>query len=245
MNPIEVQTGNPNAGNHKMVFLVGAISTLIVLAGTIMDIVFGTISGGDLTTLPQTAIERFSQFQLNPWLGLYNLDLLNAIDQLIMIPVFFALFAASGNSKNLMAMLSFIVFLAGTLLIVSGNAALPMYELSQKYFAAGDLQKSLYTAAGEGFLVKGTHGSLGMFFGFFLPNVAGIMISAIMLKQGIFSRATAWLGLIGSCLICVYLILVTFVPDIKSMATLFAAPGGLMLIAWMVLFAARLFRLAK
>jgi hypothetical protein len=41
-------------------------------------------------------------------------------------------------------------------------------------------------------------------------------------------------------MISVYLILVTFVPDVKSMATLFAAPGGLMLMAWMLLYAIRL-----
>jgi hypothetical protein len=44
---------------------------------------------------------------------------------------------------------------------------------------------------------------------------------------------------------CLYVILVTFVPDIKSMATAFAAPGGFMLMAWMILYARRLFQLGS
>jgi drug/metabolite transporter superfamily protein YnfA len=225
----------------KSVIWLGSICTFIAFAGTIIDIVFGTISGGNLAELPQTAVERFTQMQSNPLLGLYNLDLLNIIVQLIMIPAYLALYVVLSKIQPGFSLLAFIVFLVGTIAMVTGNAALPMVELSSKYYAASsESQKILFAAAGEAMLLKGIHGSYGMFISFILPNLGGILISWLMLKTGIFSKTNAWLGLIGSIMISVYLILVTFVPEVKSMATLFAAPGGLMLMAWMILFALRL-----
>lgn len=50
--------------------------TIVGLIGVLLDVVIGTATGGDLSALPQTAIDRFAQFQENPLLGLYNLDLL-------------------------------------------------------------------------------------------------------------------------------------------------------------------------
>lgn len=225
----------------KSVLLLGSICTFIALAGTIIDIVFGTISGGNLTELPQTAVERFTQMQSNPLLGLYNLDLLNIIIQLMMIPAYLALYVVLYKINPGYSLLALIVFLVGTIAMVTGNAALPMVELSSKYFAASsESQKLLLAAAGEATLAKGIHGSYGMFIGFILPNLGGILISWLMLKSGIFSKSNALLGLVGSIMISVYLILVTFVPEVKSMATLFAAPGGLMLMVWMLMFALRL-----
>ena len=63
--------------NLKGVIYFGAICTFIALTGTIIDIIFGTITGGNLAELPQTASDRFIQMQSNPLLGLYSLDLLN------------------------------------------------------------------------------------------------------------------------------------------------------------------------
>jgi drug/metabolite transporter superfamily protein YnfA len=228
----------------KSVLQVGAVFTFIALAGTIIDIVFGTATGGNLTELPQTAVGRFSQLQSNPLLGLYSLDLLNIIVQLLMIPSYVALYVALGKINQGISLLALIIFLVGTIVMVTGNAALPMCELSSRYFAASESQKILLSAAGEAMLAKGIHGSYGMFLGFILPNLGGILISWVMLKSNVFSKTNAWLGLVGSIIISVYLILVTFIPAVKSMATLFAAPGGLMLMAWMLLFALKLKKLS-
>jgi hypothetical protein len=38
---------------------------------------------------------------------------------------------------------------------------------------------------------------------------------------------------------------VTFAPDVKDMATAFSMPGGLLLMAWMVMFTIRLFQLGR
>jgi hypothetical protein len=121
-----------------------------------------------------------------------------------------------------------------------------MFELSKKYaLSTSESQKSLLAAAGEAMLARGTHGSTSVFIGFLLPNVAGLIMSFVMLTGKIFNKTTSILGISGNILISVYIILVTFAPAIKNMATAFALPGGLLCMAWMVMYTIRLFQLGK
>lgn len=228
----------------KNIYLLGAITAVLSLLAVIADIVIGSSLGSDLTALPHTAVERFAQFQQNPWLGLYNLDLLNTVNQLISIPIYVALYAAHRRSNQPFGLLALIVFLVGTTIFAANNVALPMLALSQKYAAAPEAQRALLAAAGEALLVRGEHGSLGVFFSFFLPTLAALMFSLVMLQGKIFSKANAYVGIIGNLLMLAYVILVTFAPAVKEMAMAFAMPGGLLLLAWMVMFTIRLFRLA-
>jgi len=237
---------NQNERQWKSVYIFGGIATIIALIGIVLDVIFGSVMGGDLSALPQTAVDRFAQFQINPLLGLYNLDLLNIINQMIFIPVYFALFAALRKTNIAYALLALIIFLVGTTIFVTTNTALPMLELSHKYAAATtESQKTLLAAAGEAMLARGTHGSLGVFIGFLLPNIAGLIMSFAMLTGKVFSKATSYLGIAGSILILLYIILVTFAPNIKDTATAFTMPGGLLSMAWVVMFTIRLFRLGN
>ncbi|MBN2093379.1 hypothetical protein JW964_27390 [candidate division KSB1 bacterium] len=84
----------------KLIYTIGGISTLLFLLMTFFDIIIGSSLGVDITTIPQSATGRFKQFQENWLLGLYYLDLLNLMNQIILIPSFFALYAAHRNVKN-------------------------------------------------------------------------------------------------------------------------------------------------
>ena len=236
---------NENNGWHQIYF-TGAIATIIALTGILLDVIIGNITGGNLASLPQTAMERLGQFHDDLFLGLYNLDLLNAIVQLIMMLSFFALYAAHRLINKPWALLALIIFITGSILMVSNNVALPMMELSRKFATTPDeAQKALYAAAGEALLAQGAHGSPGIFLGFFIPNLANLLMSWVMLKGGVFTRVNAWLGIVGSILMMIYVILVNFVPGVNSMAIAFAMPGGLLLMAWMILFTIRLFKLSR
>jgi hypothetical protein len=214
--------------------------------GIILDIVVGTTLGGDLTALPKTAVERFAQLQDNWLLGLYNLDLLNVILQIILIPSFFAIYAAHRNVSRGYAALAMVLFLAGTAIFVANDTALAMLGLSDAYAAATtESQKMLLAAAGEGMLARGAHGSPGVFIGFALPTAANLMISFVMLQGNIFDKTTSYLGIAGCAWMLAYLTLVTFVPGIKNIAMIIAMPGGILSTAWMVMFAIRLFRLGR
>jgi hypothetical protein len=225
---------------------VGAVTTIIFICGIILDMIVGSVTGGNVAALPQTAIERFNEFNDNWWLGLYHLDLLNVLNQLIFIPSIFALYAAHRKANNPFALLALIMFLVGATVFITGNTALTMLDLSNKYFiASSDEQRLLLTEAGEAMLSKGTHGSLGVFIGFILPTIANALMSGVMLTGKVFSRMTSYIGLVGNSLMVIYIILVTFVPAVEKLALAFAMPAGLLVMAWMAMFTIKLFKLSK
>ena len=136
------------------------------------------------------------------------------------------------------------LFLVGTTIFIVNNSALQMLDLAGKYAAAStEAQKLSLAAAGEALLAKGSHGSYNAFIGFVLPTCAGLFMSVAMLKGGGFGKLTSWLGIAGGALMILYLVLVTFVPAVKTMATAFAMPGGILLLAWMIMFTVKLFKL--
>lgn len=227
----------------KPIYRLGAITTLIVLCGIVLDMAVGAITGADLTALPQTATERFRQMNDNPWLGLYNLDFLNMAMQIIFIPSMFALCGVHRKVLRPQALLAFILFMLGTTLFVAGNTALTMLDLSGRYFAASsDDQRLLLASAGEAMMAKGAHGSRSVFLGFALIPFANALMSVVMLRGKLFSRTASWLGISGNSLMVVYVMLVTFMPGVETMAMAFAMPAGLLVMGWMGMFAARLFR---
>lgn len=77
---------NNSERQWESIYKAGAVTTVVVLIGIVLDMVIGTITGGNVAELPQTAVDRFYQFKENGLLGLYNLDLLNIINQIVLIP---------------------------------------------------------------------------------------------------------------------------------------------------------------
>lgn len=229
---------------NVLTYKIAAVSTIFVLMGVVLDLIVGNITGGNISELPETAIDRFAQFQHNWLLGLYNMDLLNTIIQFFMIPAYVALFIAHRNENFGLSLLAFVIFILGTSIFISNNTALTMFDLSRKFAsAATEQQKMLIAAAGEAMLTKGAHGSLGVFFSFAIPDIAGILMSIVMLNAKIFSKATSCFGLIGSSLLLIYIILVTFFPAVESVALAMAAPGGICCMVWMILLTIRFFKL--
>jgi hypothetical protein len=230
----------------KSIFKVGAVTTIIVLIGIILDMIVGSVTGGDVAALPQTAFERFNQFRDNPIMGLYNLDLLNTIIQIIFIPSIFAIYAAHRKASNPSALLSLILFLIGTTIFVTSNTALTMLDLSHKYFNSGsDEQRLLLAAAGEAMLAKGAHGSLGVFIGFAMIPFANALMSCVMLNGNVFSRINSYIGLVGNSLMVIYVVLVTFISTVEKLALAFAMPAGILVMVWMIMFTVKLFKLSR
>lgn len=237
---------SPTDRQWRKVYLFGGYAALIAFCGTLADIILGSITNRNLLELPQSAIERFIEFQQSWLLGLYHLDLLNVVIAMIMIPTYFALFALHRKSNLPYAAFALVISFLGTSVFISQNSALPMLELSIKYHAAADeAQKLLFAAAGEALLVKGVHGSLGVFLGFILQSTAGICMSLVMLHGNIFKRTVSYFGIIGNTLLIVYIFLVTFAPAIKKVAVIIAAPGGILAIMWILMVGFKLIKMAK
>jgi drug/metabolite transporter superfamily protein YnfA len=242
-----MSTSNQNCDHkNKGIYRAGAIAAILVIAGSLLDIIVGTISGGDLSALPQSAVERFAQFNQSPWLGLYHLDFLNVCNQLLFIPAFYALYLLLGGQNKRVAQLALLIFITGTAVFAANNTALPMLDLSHKYsLAVDDARRSCLAGAGEALIARGAHGSPGVFFSFILIILSEILISLAMLRSKIFKKGTALLGIIGPLMLAIYIVLVTFVPSVKTMAVIFATPGGLLTMVWIIIIAGKLLKQPK
>jgi len=227
----------------RKVYCMGGYAALLCFCGTLADIIIGSIYSGDLSEVPRTAIGRFSEFHHNWLLGLYHLDLLNVIIAITMLPVYFALFAIHRKKNLPYAAFAMILSSIGTTIFVSTNSALPIFELSNKYYSVVDeTQKMFIAAAGEAMLVRGEHGGLGVFIGFVFLTIASIGMSLVMLHGKIFSRTISYFGIIGNTLLLMYILLVTFVPQIQMIAVIIAAPGGVLALVWILILGIKLLK---
>ena len=226
------------------IYVVGGITALLVLVGTLTDIAIRAIPGWDASNVPVTMQAWFTQFRANPLLGLRNLDLLNVTISAIGIPMQVALFGAHRRVCRAYAALALIVMLVGTVVFMTSNAALPMLELSKQYSAASTVSQRLtLEAAGQALLAKGAHGSLGAFMGVFLSSIGALLMGLAMLTGRVFSRVTACLGIVGITVLIIYAFGSTFVPESRQAMMVIAISGGVLMMAWNVMVARRLFQL--
>lgn len=230
----------------ESLYILGAIAALAALAGTLADIVITMIPGWEASTVPTTIEQWFTQFQVNPLLGLRNLDLLNITISVIGVPLYIALYGVHRKVCQGYAALALVVVALGIAVFVANNAALPMLELSLQYSAAStEAQRLVLQGAGQALLARGAHGSMGAFTGFFLSSIGTLLMTIAMFKGRIFERATAYTGMIGISLLLVYIIGSTFSPRPTGILMAVAMPGGLLMIAWNVMVARKLLQLGR
>lgn len=188
----------------------------------------------------------FQLFQNNWLLGLRYLGFINIISQTIGILLFFALYAAHRRIFKPYATLALIIYLIGVAVYISNNAAIPMLALSAKYTAATtDAQRMLLAAAGEAILARGEDFTLGSFYGLFITGIAGIIFSIILLKGRIFSKTTAYLGILGFLLLLIYTTWATFIPLSYDTAIIFGGVGGIFTTLWYIFIARKLFQIGR
>jgi hypothetical protein len=235
----------PGDASWRLLFRVGAVAALVGVAGSAFDIGLTMVPGWGESSVPTNPSAWLSQAATQPLLALRNLDLLNVTLSFLALPLYLALFGAHRRAAPAVPLLALLLVAAGTTLFAASNAALPMVDLARRSAAlpAGP-ERAAAEAAALALLVRGAHGSAGAFPGFFLSEAGTLLMAVGMLGGGVFGRRTAWLGLAGSAALMTYTLLVTFFPALLSIATAIAAPGGLMMMAWEVLVARHLFRLA-
>jgi hypothetical protein len=114
-----------------------------------------------------------------------------------------------------------------------------MLSLSGQYASAGtDAQRSLFIAAGQAMLAEGQTRA-----GIPLIEFAGLVISVVMLRGKVFSKATAYAGILGNVLLIVVEIILALLRRMSDAGMLIAVVGGLSIMIWYLLVGRRLLRL--
>jgi hypothetical protein len=228
----------------KSFFRVASAAALLTVVVVISEILITFLPGG--STPPDSVIDWFALFHAKWFLGLRNLGLLNIAFTTLAIPVFFALYDIQRRFNRSYATLALIVFIVGVAVFYATNRAFPMLDLSRQYAAAtSDSQRVVIAAAGQAMLAVGQSHTPGTFLGFFFSEVAGLLMSILMLQSGVFSRATAYVGILGFGLLMFFEICSSFVPVLVDVAMLFAIGGGLLEMVWYILIGRRLLRLGQ
>jgi hypothetical protein len=161
------------------------------------------------------------------------------------IPMFFALCMAHWKVNPKYSALAMIISFIGIAVFYATNRAFAMLDLSNQYGLANtDAQRSVLEAAGQALLAVGQSHTPGTFIGFFLSEIAGILISVVMLRGGIFNKLSAWAGILGFGMLWMYEICQSFIPEASSFALIFAMVGGILNLLWYGLIAQRLFKIA-
>jgi Domain of unknown function (DUF4386) len=174
---------------HTLFQLAGISALAVVAMIPIQGIVY------ILWSPPTTVVEYFRVFQTNPVLGFLDLDLLLVFDQLLIVSVLLALYVALREADPSVMLIGLAAGLLGaTLMIVSREATLSMFSLSQQYTLASSAeQRAALEAAGQTLLTvyNGTAFSLG----YFLTGLGLLLISTVMLRSSVFTRFTGFTGI--------------------------------------------------
>ncbi len=226
------------ASSWKRLCRIGGWAALIVGVVYTIEIVVVAFTG----LPPATAIGYFTLLQNNRLLGLFDLFLLDIAATAFQVPVFLALYVVLRRSdESYMAVATILAYL-GIAEYFATNQALSMLSLSDQYAATTtDAQRSLLLLLGQHMLPINT--STGSFIAYTFVAVAGLIISVVMLRKGVFSRLTAYVGIVGNVLELGPP--EQFVPwkSYYSADAVAIAVGGVLLVIWYFLIARKLYQL--
>jgi hypothetical protein len=187
---------------------------------------------------PTTVVDYFGVFQGNLLLGLLDLDVLLIVDQILIMAVLLALYAALRRTDESVTLLGTAVGLMGAILfVVSREATFSMATLSQQYaMAASEAERATLLAAGQTLLT--VYNGTSFTVGYFLSGMAMLLVSTVMLRGAVFSRTTGVAGVLAG--------VTGLVPANLGMVGLMLSFISLVpLLAWLILVGRRLLQLGS
>lgn len=233
---------NPLLLNERVawgtLYRVGGLSALIAavleIGAVFISIIFARAVPGPP---PGAVVQWFTLLHDHRFVGLTYLGILDLIAIALISMMFLALCVAlrRGHTTS-MAVAAALAFL-GIAVYLATSTVVPMVSLSDQYAAATtDAKRSLLVAAGHAVLAVGGVGT-GAYMSFLLMGVAGLVISVVMLRTSIFSRAAAYVGILANVATLAYYVVPLVAP---SAGVLFLWISGLLFLIWMILVGHRL-----
>jgi hypothetical protein len=223
----------------QQLYLIGGISAIVFLVYSLVTMAIMLGVGG----APESAAEAFALLQGNKATGLLRLDLLTFLIIPFYYPIFLSVCIALRRSRPGLVALAALLAFAGVTLTLATPSALSMLSLSDKYAAASDpaLQQQLL-AAGEAIIASDSWHATGATIGGASTLIAALILSLLMLREGRFSRATAYVGALANGLDLVRLLVGFFAA---SLAFGIMAVAGTLYLVWFSLLARDLLRLGR
>jgi hypothetical protein len=237
----QVADAEPTGASYAGLYRLGGVAAVLVAALTL-----GEVIGFALYPQPATVSDWFMLFQRNPLVGLLDFWALEVPMYIMFVIVFTALYMAlRGAGQSLMA-IALPLALVGCATFFATNNPFAMLSLSNQHAAATtDAQRAALLAAGQAVLTMTGQRAVGGFnMGLLLVSVAGLIASAVMLRSHIFSRSTAWVGLLAHALSLADYVRQALTSSPVA-ALLVILPNALLLMVWYVMVGRRLYLLGR
>lgn len=197
--------------------------------------------------LPTTVMGYLTLFQSNNLIGLIDAYLLEVVAYVLMVPMFLAIYLALRRVNGGYIVLATILAIMGITVFLATNNPFSMLSLSRQYAAATtEAQKTMILAAWQAILVNTNQRAVGGFnMGFFLISVGGLLISAVMLRSNIFSKATAYVGTLAFAISFSDYVRIIVAPSALTLTLIIALTSAVFLIIWLILVGRRLFQISS
>ena len=210
----------------------GAWSSLIIVALIPVQIFFFLV-----WPPPATTEGWFELFLNNGLLGMISMDLLYLLTNLLLIPLYLAIYLALHRESPSAMLLALVLGLAGVIAYTASNPCFEMLGLSQEYARASvESDRLILLAAGKAMLAAYTGTAFNVYY--VLNGIFLLLSGSVMLRGQVFSRATGGWGLASGVLMAV--------PSTADViGPVFALASLLPWIVFSVLVAKRLFHLSS
>lgn len=245
----ESSVGTMNSDWKTLVKVGGAAALIIALMYVITLAVY--VPANLAAPPPETVLDWFTIFDDSPVTGLFYLGLGDIVIMLLWGPMALALYSVLKGTNRTWSLIATTFVFAGIAIFLATNTAFSMLSLSQEYAIAGtETEKSTLLAAGQSMLAI-TRGT-GLYTGMQLVWFCGLILSIVMLRSKAFSKATAWVGILGLGLLVVGIVGGGHYTSTGEYTALQAAiiavqyiGGGLLSLAWYILVGLRLWKLGR
>jgi hypothetical protein len=228
----------------KTLYRAGAVVPLIALvlySNQFILLIFGD-------PFPTTIEGWFALFQRNKLLGLWYLNALDIVSFALLGIMFLALYVALRRVRPAWTLIALYFALLGVVVfIVPRVLTLSVVTFSDLHAAATtEAERIMYLTAGETLSQVST--ATPQTLGFLFMAVAGLIVSAVVLRSGSFGRSVALskaVGYVGIVGFAVALANYTSWIIAESIAAMIMPINGLLWLVWWLMMSVGLFRLAR
>jgi hypothetical protein len=195
---------------------------------------------------PGSAADWYALFQQNRLAGLLLFDLFDLVNYGLVGLIFLALYGALRDTQQSAMLLAMASAFVGIAVYYASNQTFAMLTLTDRFAAAtAEAEQAIFLAAGEALLAIHNPGVIyqgtGIYLSLFLLLLAGLIISIVMLRSGIFNKVTAIIGILANGFGLTYFIALPFIPQVSWLFPTISAPFRMI---WYILIAIKLFQLA-
>ncbi len=231
-------TSESEASDLRWLCRTGGVAAFVLVAYSLFTMVQLTVLGGP----PATAAEAFRLLQSDRIVGLLRLDLPTIVAMPLYYFVFLGLYAALKRTDRAKAILSTALAFVGVTLLLATPTALSMMSLSQNYASATtEATRTQFLAAGEAVLATDIWHGTGAIMGGILLQSGAVLISVVMLRSSVFSRTTAYMGIVMHGLDLARIVFALLLP---TSGVILMAIAGPLYPVWFFLVGRRLLRIA-